>query len=196
MEPVRDYELKAFFTYVVEVLERLGIPYMVVGGFAATLYGEPRLTLDVDVVADMRQEHVAPFVAAFPIPDYYVSEEGIQDSLRRRYPFNVIQPATGAKIDLVPLPHDKLSVETFQRRHAMTYDETGRTASFIAAEDLIVTKLRAFRDTGSDRHLRDARGVTLNQWTSLDLSALRRLAHAGGVKEALEEMLDSIRGSR
>jgi len=35
MEPVRDYELKAFFSYVVEVLENLGIPYMVVGGFAA-----------------------------------------------------------------------------------------------------------------------------------------------------------------
>jgi len=34
MESVRDYELKAFFTYVIKVLERLGIPYMVVGGFA------------------------------------------------------------------------------------------------------------------------------------------------------------------
>jgi len=39
MEPVRDYELKAFFTYVIEVLENLGIPYMVVGGFAAIFYG-------------------------------------------------------------------------------------------------------------------------------------------------------------
>ena len=38
MEPVRDYELKAFFTYVIEVLENLGIPYMVVGGFAAIFY--------------------------------------------------------------------------------------------------------------------------------------------------------------
>ncbi len=46
MEPVRDYELRAFFTYVIEVLERLGIPYMVVGGFAAIMYGEPRLTID------------------------------------------------------------------------------------------------------------------------------------------------------
>lgn len=192
MEPVRDFELKAFFTYAVDVLERLGIPYMVVGGFAATLYGEPRLTLDVDIVADMKPEHVAPFVAAFPTPDYYVSKEGIQDSLRRRYPFNVIQPATGAKIDLVPLSHDSLSLETFQRRHAMAYDETGESASFIAAEDLIVTKLRAFRDTGSDRHLRDAHGVLLNQWTSLDLPLLRRLANTGGVHEALENVLDSI----
>jgi len=41
MERVRDYELKAFFTYVIEVLEQLNIPYMVVGGFAAIFYGEP-----------------------------------------------------------------------------------------------------------------------------------------------------------
>jgi hypothetical protein len=45
VEHVQDYELKAFFTYVINVLERLGIPYMLVGGFAAILYGEPRETL-------------------------------------------------------------------------------------------------------------------------------------------------------
>jgi hypothetical protein len=43
-EPVRDHELNAFFAYVVEVLESLEIPYMVVGGLAVILYGEPRLT--------------------------------------------------------------------------------------------------------------------------------------------------------
>ena len=67
MEPPGEYELKAFFTHVVNVLERLKIPYMVVGGFAAVFYGEPRLTLDVDIVVDMRPEHICPFVASFPI---------------------------------------------------------------------------------------------------------------------------------
>ena len=37
MERVKDYELKAFFGYVTDVLESLKIPYMVVGGFAAIL---------------------------------------------------------------------------------------------------------------------------------------------------------------
>ena len=109
MEQVRDYELKALFTYVINVLEQLDIPYMVVGGFAAIFYGEPRLTLDVDIIMDMKWQHIAPFIQAFPIPDYYVSEEGIRDSLQRRYPFNVIQPTSGAKVDLVPLPEEYLS---------------------------------------------------------------------------------------
>jgi hypothetical protein len=66
MEQVRDYELKAFFTYVIQVLERLDIPYMVVGGFAAIFYGEPRLTIDVDIVVDMKWEHIGSLCGGVP----------------------------------------------------------------------------------------------------------------------------------
>ena len=193
MEPVRDYELKAFFTYVIEVLEQLEIPYMVVGGFAAIFYGEPRLTIDMDIVVDMKWNHIGPFVAAFPIPDYYVSEEGIRDSLQRRYPFNVIQPTTGAKVDLVPLPRDPFTRAAFQRRQRMEYDEAGHSATFITAEDIIVAKLIAYRETESDKHLRDARGVLMMQWGVLDLEVVRRSARAGGVLEQFEELLEAAR---
>jgi len=192
MEQVRDYELKAFFTYVIEVLERLGIPYMVVGGFAAVFYGEPRLTIDVDIVVDMKWDHVGPFVAAFPIPDYYVSEEGIRDSLRRRYPFNVIQPTTGAKVDLVPLPRDPFTRAAFERRQRLAYDEAGHSATFITPQDIVVAKLVAHRETGSDKHLRDARGVLVMQWGELDLEAIRRGAGASGVLDRLEELLAAV----
>ena len=193
MEPVRDYELKAFFTYVIEVLEQLEIPYMVVGGFAAIFYGEPRLTIDVDIVVDMKWNHIGPFVAAFPIPDYYVSEEGIRDSLQRCYPFNVIQPTTGAKVDLVPLPRDPFTRAAFQRRQRMEYDEAGHSATFITAEDIIVAKLIAYRETESDKHLRDARGVLMMQWGVLDLEVVRRSARAGGVLGQFEELLEAAR---
>jgi hypothetical protein len=193
MEPVRDYELKAFFSYVIGVLERLGIPYMVVGGFAAIFYGEPRLTIDVDIVVDMKPEHIEPFVTAFPIPDYYVSEESIRDSLRRRYPFNIIQPATGAKVDLVPLPHDPLTRASFQRRQRLEYDQAGNTAAFITPEDIILAKLIAFQKTASDKHLKDARGVLVTQWRQLDLEAVRRGARTLGVLDRFEEVLETAR---
>jgi len=191
MEPVRDYELKAFFTYVIKVLENLGIPYMVVGGFAAIFYGEPRLTIDVDIVVDMEPEHIKPLVAAFPVPDYYVSEEGIRDSLQRGYPFNVIQPATGAKVDLVPLPRDPFTRSAFQRRQRLEFDEAGRSATFITPEDIIVAKLIAHRETGSDKHLRDARGVLVMQWGELDLEVIRHSARANGVLEQFEALLEA-----
>jgi len=193
MEPVRDYELKAFFTYVIDVLERLGVPYMVVGGFAAIFYGEPRLTIDVDIVVDMKPEHISPFVAAFPIPDYYVSEEGIRDALQRRYPFNVIQPATGAKVDLVPLPRDPFTRAAFEHRQRLEYDQAGNTATFVTPEDIILAKLIAFQKTESDKHLRDVRGVLVTQWGKLDREAIRRGAGSAGVLDQFEKVLQAAR---
>jgi hypothetical protein len=193
VEHVRDYELSAFFTYVVEVLESLDIPYMVVGGFAAIFYGEPRLTIDVDIIVDMRPVHILPFVAAFPVPDYYVSEGAVRDSLERRYPFNVIQPTTGAKVDLVPLPRDAFTRSAFERRQRIEYDVSGRSATFITAEDIVVAKLIAFRETGSDKHLRDARGVLVTQWGQLDRETVRRRAGAAGVGRQFEQSWEMAR---
>ena len=193
MEPVRDYELRAFFTHVVQALEDLEIAYMVVGGFAATLYGEPRLTIDVDIVADLRADHIRPLLAAFPEPDYYASEEAMRDALQRRYPFNIIQPTTGAKVDLVLLPRDPFTRLAFQRRQRLVYDEAGHSAMVMGPEDVVVAKLIAHRQTGSDKHLRDARGVLVMQWGELNLETMRRAARASDIGETFEELLEAAR---
>lgn len=189
MQPVRDYELRSLFVHAVEVLESLGIPYMVVGGFAAILYGQPRLTLDVDIVVDMRAEHVAPLAAAFPMPDYYADEEAMHDALRRHRPFNVIQPSTGAKLDLVPLTNDALTQGAFSRRERTAYDAEGHSATFISVEDILLAKLNAFKESGSEKHFRDALGVWISQRERLDLRRMRRRARASGLSGILEQLL-------
>lgn len=110
LNPTSPQELNEFFEYVIDTLEFLEIPYMVVGGFAAIFYGEPRLTLDIDILLNLRFEQIKPFLQAFPSPEYYLSEEALRESLRIRCPFNVIHVNTGAKADLVPLPHEHLAV--------------------------------------------------------------------------------------
>ena len=193
MEPVRSNELRSFFTYVVEVLEKLDIPYMVVGGFAAIFYGAPRLTIDVDIVVDMQLQHIRAFVQSFSPPTYYVSEDGIRESLLRRYPFNVIEPSTGAKVDLVPLPADLFSRFAFQRRRQMQYDQSGRLATFITPEDIILAKLMTYRETGSEKHLQDVRGVLLMQWDELNWNAVNRGARGAGVEEQLEALVRVVK---
>jgi hypothetical protein len=44
---------------------------MVAGGFAAIFYGEPRLTVDIDIVVDIKNINIKPLLEAFPFPDYY-----------------------------------------------------------------------------------------------------------------------------
>jgi hypothetical protein len=193
MEAVRDYELKALFTHAVQALERIDIPYMVVGGFAAIFYGEPRLTIDVDIIVDMNLAHIAPFVASFPLPDYYVSQEGVRDSIERCYPFNVIHPSTGAKIDLVPMRREDLLVRVaFQHRQRLDYDQAGHSAMFITPEDIIVAKLAAFRATRSEKHLNDARGVLIIQWDKLDMVSIDQGARSIGMRDQLEKLIQEI----
>jgi len=194
LQPPSPDELADLFAYVVSILERLSIPYMVVGGFAAITYGEPRLTLDVDIVVDMQHRHVDSFVAAFPIPEYTISRDGIVDSLTRRYPFNVIKPDTGAKVDLVPLPLDPYTRAAFGRRQHVIYDEIkGRAADFATAEDVLLAKLAAYQKTGSEKHLRDARGILVTQWGRLDLGSIHRWARASGMEDTWQALQEIAR---
>ena len=193
MAQTTPQELSHFFSYVVDVMERLKIPYMVAGGFAAIFYGEPRLTVDVDIVTDIKPQHIQAFIAAFPFPDYYLSEEAIRDSLRRRFPFNVIQTTAGAKADIVPLPDDTFSRVAFSRRQKMIYNVDGAEAYFISVEDIVAAKLFAFDQTGSDKHLRDARGVIVTQWGQLDLKLIRRMVNQRGLLTIFEQVYEAAR---
>lgn len=186
------FELQAFFARVIAVLERLEIPYMVVGGFAVITHGVPRSTMDVDIVADMRVKHIRPFVAAFPEPDYYLSEESIRDSLARRYPFNIIETATAAKVDVVPLPSDVFTRMAFGRRTRIEYAE-GHSATFITPEDVIIAKLLAYKNTGSEKHLRDAQGVLTMRWGDLNMELIRRACRASGVLDTFEVLVEAVR---
>jgi hypothetical protein len=138
-------------------------------------------------------QHIRAFIEAFPIPAFYVSEEGIRDSLQRRYPFNVIQPSTSAKVDLVPLPSDLFSRFAFQRRKRIAYDASGRSAMFITAEDIVLAKLMTYRETGSDKHLHDVRGVLMMQWDELNWSAIERGARGADVGELLEPLVEAVK---
>jgi len=86
---------------VVTVLERLEIPYLVTGSVASMAYGEPRFTNDIDIVAAVTEQHVAPLLATFPSDEFYLSEEGIREALVHQTQFNIIHPASGLKVDVM-----------------------------------------------------------------------------------------------
>ncbi len=44
-------DILAAITPIVEALEELGVPYHIGGSVASSLYGLPRMTIDVDLVA-------------------------------------------------------------------------------------------------------------------------------------------------
>ncbi len=153
-------------------LDRAGIPYMVTGSIASTLHGVPRLTLDLDVVIDPTPETLRRFLDALPSDKYYVDHKEAQEALRRRDQFNVVEPATGWKIDLIIRKDRPFSREEFGRRRQA--DISGVPTYVATAEDMIIAKLEWARASGSERQLADVAGILAVSGADLDLNYVER----------------------
>lgn len=84
---------------VVDALERLGVAYYLGGSVVSSAYGLARSTLDVDLVADLAQEHVEPLSESLASA-YYVDAQMISDAIARKSCFNLIHLATSRRRSL------------------------------------------------------------------------------------------------
>lgn len=189
-------DLLAALAPVVDTLGTLGVRYQVGGSVASSIYGMARATMDVDLVADLRPEHVDQLVASLE-EDYFVDEEMIRRALGERSSFNLIHLATLLKVDVfVPAerPYDE---EALQRgRFDTLVDEPGARKVCVASpEDIILRKLEWYRlgDETSERQWADLLGVLRVQGTSLDLEYLRRWASELNVQDLLDCALEEVR---
>ena len=176
---------------VIAVLEQLDVPYMMGGSFASTVHGELRTTLDIDVVADLRPEHVAPFVQALEAA-FYVDAGMIHDAIVRRGSFNLIHLDTMFKVAVFIPKSRAFDREQLQRRARYVVAVEPERAIYVAtAEDVILTKLEWYRLRGSisERQWRDVLGVLQVQGARLDLAYLRHWAATLGVADLLERAL-------
>jgi hypothetical protein len=129
---------------LVEALEEFRIPYHISGSVASSLYGIPRLTIDVDIIADLRLEHVRPLVIQLQT-DYYIDEDMIRDAIRHRSSFNVIHLDTMLKVD-VYLPKSRpFDQEELQRVQQEVLLEGTRPFKVASPEGTIMNKLEWYR---------------------------------------------------
>ena len=175
---------------VAQRLEELKIPYFVGGAVASIIHGEERLTKDADIVIRILPVHVQKFVKAFEA-DFVVSADAVQDSMARRYAFNIIHIDTAYKIDLYPITNeDEMSITAFARRQRK---DIGAGEIWIAsAEDVILAKLVWFRKGGevSDKQWRDVLGVLKVQGERLDFAYLESMAGRFGLADLLKRTRD------
>src|SRR4051794_6000905 len=107
--------------YTIETLERLLIPYALVGSFGSGIYGEPRFTRDIDIIVDLAMVAIPGFCAAFPNGEFYLSESAVRDAVRDRFQFNVIHPASGNKIDFILTRNEPWHAGQVSRRRRVTF---------------------------------------------------------------------------
>ena len=144
------------------------------GSVASSLHGIPRATQDVDLVIDPNTASLERFVRAAAARDYYVDDQDAHEALDRRSMFNVIDPGSGYKLDLIVRRQRSFSVEEFARRRPVTV--SGVRAYVVSPEDALLSKLEWVREGGSERQFLDALGIALVQGEILDTPYLRRWA--------------------
>jgi hypothetical protein len=162
--------------YFITPLESSGIEYMITGSVAATFYGEPRLTYDIDMVIMLRIGEIRRFVELFPDSDFYCPpEEIIRIELMRKTfsHFNLIHHDSGYKADVYPMTGDQLHKWGFQARRRITIDNTLQIW-LAPPEYVIVRKLQYFKEGGSQKHLSDIRKMLDTDETVIDHAEIER----------------------
>lgn len=177
-------------TPVVEVLERLNIPYHIGGSVASSLYGAFRPTQDVGLVADLHLTQVRPFVKSLE-NDYYVVEDSVRDAIRHRSSFNLISHVTFMKVDIFIPKLRAFDQDALQRVQTLPLQGGGREFVVAAPEATIVHKLEWYEMGGrvSGRQWSDIVGVLKQQVGLLDLAYLDRWTALLGVHDLLEQAL-------
>ena len=167
---------------LVRRLEELAIPYMVTGSMASSHHGRPRATNDADIVVDPTPDALDALVTALLADGYYVDATTARRALQARRLFNVIDPESAFKIDLIIRKERPFSREEFARR--VRHDLAGLSVEFATAEDTILAKLEWARKAGgSERQLDDVAGILQVSGARLDRAYIDKWAAVLGVTD-------------
>ncbi len=172
---------------VAEIFTRLDIPYLVGGSVASSLLGEPRATLDLDVVADLKISQVDAFIAAVEA-DFYVSADAVIEAISYQSSFNLIHLETNEKVDIFILKPQPLSQSEMERRQRQIVTENPPQYLYLPTpEDIILQKLIWYQLGGrqSERQWRDLLGVLKVQGETLNFQYLWHWAEPLSLSELL-----------
>jgi len=183
-----DASLIALF---VRPLNQLRIPYMVTGGVASVVYGEPRLTRDIDLVIELRPRDARRFADAWSSEEFYVPPvEVIEEESGRpaHGHFNVFHHQTAMRADVYLPGSDALSAWAFARKVVRRIDDD---EVFLAPiEAVMLSKLRYYQMGKSDRHLRDIHQMLSISGDLVDRPELGRWAARLGVEGEWKQAQD------
>ena len=145
-------------------LDEANIPYMISGSIALNIYAIPRMTRDIDIVAELTENRIEEFTSLFP--DSYFNKETIQVEIQRKGMFNIIDHQTGFKIDFIIRKETEYFKLAFQRRRRIRELDTDLWV--ITLEDLIIAKLIWIQQIQSEKQLIDIENLLLNPEKDLD----------------------------
>ncbi len=135
-------------------LERAGIPYMIIGGQAVLLYGEPRLTRDIDITLGVNIDRLETLLAVAQQLSLKPLPEDTAAFVRQTMVLPTLDEATGIRVDFIFsfTPYESQAILRAKKVRILDQD-----VCFAAVEDLIIHKIFA----GRPRDIEDVQAVIL-----------------------------------
>jgi len=174
------------------ILDKNKIPYLITGGMAVFVWGRPRFTADIDLVVELSVDKLDVLEKAFKSLDEvgYVDGDVMREALAQNGEFNFIDGKTGMKVDFWVSSGDSFDRSRLKRRIAKKI--VGHDVYFSTPEDIILSKLRWWRDTGSSRHKEDIVSIISISGNGLDRGYLDNWAKKLGHKDLLDEAFKKL----
>jgi hypothetical protein len=172
------------FRRVVYALDAANIPYMLTGSFASAYHAVPRATQDIDLVIAPDRDQLGELARAFSAPSYYCDAGAALEALEEESLFNVIDLATGWKIDFIIRKSREYSLTEFARRQPIVFE--GLDLYIATAEDVLLSKLEWAKLGQSGRQLEDAAWLLRRRSGDLDRPYVERWVERLQVAEQWE----------
>jgi hypothetical protein len=169
-------------------LEVIGAPYMVTGATAAILYGQPRVTNDLDVVVSLDDASRAALLRSFPESEFYVPPESViraEQARTQRGHFNLIHHESGYKADIYLTGTDPLHAWALPLRRRLRWNEQIEIA-VAPPEYVVLRKLEYYREGGSAKHPADIRAI--REVTGVDEAVLAPWLERMGLNALWQEL--------
>jgi hypothetical protein len=166
----------------------LGAPWAATGSIASTFYGEVRSTNDIDIIVLLDGRAAEALRRVFPETEFYCPPLDVIEIERRRERrghFNLVHHDTGWKADVYLSPDDPLHAWALRNRRAV--ENEGVQIWLAPAEYVIIKKLEFLREGGSEKHLRDIRGMLAV--TDVDRTFLEREITQRGLTDVWRECI-------
>lgn len=182
--------LEDLLSRLIPGLERAQVPYMLTGSVASSAHGIPRSTRDIDIVIDPTHAQLLTLMQEFPSTHYYADEQQALQALANRSQFNVIDFATGWKVDFIVAQDSSYARTALARR--VRVNIAGTAVCIASPEDVLLAKLQWAKLGESERQLQDAGGILRTQGNKFDLPYIERCVRDLHVEEQWQTVREKL----
>jgi hypothetical protein len=151
---------------IASVLSRENLPYMIIGGQAVLLYGEPRLTKDIDITLGINIDRLDEMLKIVKQLSLSPLPEDVPSFVQKTMVLPVLEKSTGIRVDFI-FSFTPYEAQAIGRARRVVL--AGQEVCFASPEDLIIHKMFA----GRPRDIEDVKTL-IPKNPGIDIPYIRR----------------------